>query len=78
MRSRIEILRDTCARHGISVELARSHNRRDVLDPQIRAARTEAIKTMRLSGFSLPLIGDVMDRHHTSILELIRKEGIER
>lgn len=78
MRKRIDILRGTCARHGVTVAMVRSHRRMEIADSKIQAAKIEAIKTMRLAGYSLPLIGDVMDRHHTSIIHQIRKHGTDQ
>jgi chromosomal replication initiation ATPase DnaA len=36
-------------------------------------ARAEVARRLRERGWSLPRIGRVLDRHHTSILHLLRK-----
>ena len=37
--------------------------------------RRRAAKHLRDQGYSLPIIGDVMRKHHTTILHYLRKDG---
>ena len=67
------ILLRAAERHGVTPE--------DVLGPRrhkgIAAARHDTIKALRHDlGWSLPRIGNYLNRHHTTVLYVLNKERV--
>jgi chromosomal replication initiation ATPase DnaA len=64
-----QIIADVCSRHGISKALLVSMRRSEALFK----ARVECSKLLRAEGLSLPKIGRLMSRHHTTILHHVKE-----
>ena len=63
-----ERLLRVCEKHGISTEMLRCHRR----DKALVAARRECCVELRTLGLSLPNIGKLMNRDHTSVLHHLK------
>ena len=60
--------------HGITLNEAKSKSRR----PDILLARIEIVKKLRSEGYSLPMIGRFLNKHHTSIIYYTKQKSIDR
>lgn len=60
-----------CNEHSVSKEDLRSHSRK----PHLVRARWDAMKLLRARGLSLPAIGRLLNRHHTTVLDGLRRAG---
>ena len=69
-----QIIAAVAKEHGVTVAEIVGHRR----STWIVAARWEAIKRVSLeTGWSLPRIGRVFDRDHTSVLHALRRMGVD-
>lgn len=64
-------LRETAKRHGMSVDAIKGHSR----EPRFVKARHEVMVALRDEGFSLPRIGRILNRDHTTVMHGLRKMG---
>ena len=55
-------------RHRCSVQAIMGHDRRR----HVMAAKREVVQVLNGKGWSLPMIGRVLGKHHTTVLHLLR------
>lgn len=67
--ARREIVRETCERHGITLEMVVGKRR----TRPIVACRYEIMWHLNRLGMSMPAIGRRLKRHHTTVLHGIRQ-----
>src|ERR1700674_2223308 len=63
-----ERMQDVCLKYSITPARLRSHQRNKELSPP----RRELARTLRSDGFSSPAIGNIMNRDHTAIMNLLK------
>jgi len=59
-------------KYNISIEKIRSRRREKILVD----LRQRIASDLKAKGYSFPMIGDVMNRHHTSVIHLVKERLI--
>lgn len=67
----VDTIAQVAAEHGLSKSDITGPSRR----PDICAARWEAMRRLRAKSLSLPSIGRLLNRHHTTVLDGLRRIG---
>jgi len=63
-----KIIEDVCVLNGVTLGAILSKAK----DRKLVEARREVVIKARMEGYSLPMIGRALNKHHTSILHLLR------
>ena len=65
------IQREIATRHGMTVDAMKGHSR----EARFAKARWEVMVALRDEGFSMPRIGRILNRDHTTVLHGLRRMG---
>ena len=71
VRDAVEIIKRIASATGIDPSALRHTERR--CSRKLAPARAEAIRELRMAGYSLPVIGKAFGIHHTSVISILRK-----
>lgn len=67
----VDTIAQVAAEHGLTKEDLTGRSRR----PAICVARREAMRRLRAKQMSFPSIGRLFNRHHTTVLDGLRRAG---
>ena len=65
------VIRIAAQRHKCMVSAIKGHDRRAC----VMAAKREVVTALREKGWSLPMIGRALGKHHTSVLYLLKRSA---